>query len=413
MSENPFIQRLGRRAFLGALIAPSALAFADWKEFRGNGSSLIAGRDGLPLNWSDQANLFWNVAIPGYGQSSPVIFNQQVFVTSVEGARKETLILSAFDLSDGKELWTHRAAPAQSIQESDMISKAAPTPIADAAGVYAFFETGNLVGLDHRGQPRWERRLTDEFGEFGGRHGIGSSLRFCQSGVMALVAHSGPSYLICVDPRTGKTVWKTDRREKVSWTTPAVTEHDGRELALVSAGDRVEAYDTKDGSLLWTLEGFERASVPSPTPTPGGAVIGSSKKGWTSAIRFGSAASTKPEIAWRATEATSYFSSPLVHRSRVYMVNKAGVAFCLDLKTGEEVWHQRLKGPCWASSIATGDSIYFFGVNGTVEVYSAGDTPSKVAENSLSEESRLYGIAVDEGKLLLRFGRRLTCIRKA
>lgn len=413
MSENPFVQRLGRRAFLGALFAPTALAFADWKEFRGNGSSLIAGRQGLPLEWSDQANLSWNVATPGYGQSSPVIFDQHVFVTSVEGARKETLILTAFDLSNGEKLWSYRGAPAQSIQESDMISKAAPTPIADAGGVYAFFETGNLVALDRRGQLRWERRLTEEFGEFGGRHGIGSSLRLCQSGVMALVAHSGPSYLICVDPGTGETVWKADRLEKVSWTTPAVTEHEGRELALVSAGDRVDAYDTGDGSLLWALEGFERATVPSPTPTPGGAIIGSSKKGWTSAIRFGSAASTKPEIAWRASEATSYFSSPLVHRSRVYMVNKAGVAFCLDLETGQEVWHQRLKGPCWASSIAAGDSIYFFGVNGTVEVYGAADTPSKVAENSLSEESRLYGIAVDEGKLVLRFGRRLTCIRQA
>ena len=413
MSESPFVHRLGRRAFLGALFAPTALAFADWKEFRGNGSSLIAGRERLPLEWSDQTNLFWNVATPGYGQSSPVIFDRHVFVTSVEGARKDTLILSAFDLADGRELWTHRAAPAQSIQESDMISKAAPTPIADAAGVYAFFETGNLVALDHQGQLRWERRLTEEFGEFRGRHGIGSSLRLCQSGVMALVAHAGPSYLICVDPRTGKTVWKTDRPKKVSWTTPAVTEHDGRELALVSGGDRVDAYDTKDGSLLWTLEGFERASVPSPTPTPGGAIIGSSKKGWTSAIRFGSAASTKPEIAWRAAEATSYFSSPLVHRSRVYMVNKAGVAFCLDLETGQEVWHQRLEGPCWASSIAAGDSLYFFGVNGTVEVYSPADFPSKIAENKLSEESRLYGIAVDEGQLVLRFGRRLTCIRQA
>lgn len=413
MSENHFAQHLGRRAFLGTLLAPTAVAFADWKEFRGNGSSLIGGNERLPMEWSDQANLSWNTPIFGYGQSSPVIFDQRVFVTCVEGARKETLLLAAFDLSNGKELWTHRAAPAQSIQDSDMISKAAPTPIADTAGVYAFFETGNLVALDHRGQLRWERRLTEEFGEFGGRHGIASSLRLCQSGVMALVAHDGPSYLICVDPKTGKTVWKTDRRKKVSWTTPAVMQFDGRELALVSGGDRVDAYDTKDGSQLWTLEGFERAFVASPTPTPGGAIIGSSKKGWTSAVRFASSASTSPEIVWRASEATSYFSSPLVHRSRVYMVNKAGVAFCLDLKTGQEVWHQRLKGPCWASSLAAGDAIYFFGVNGTVEVYSAADTPSKIAENHLSEESRLYGFAVDDGKLVLRFGRRLACIQQA
>ena len=404
---------LGRRAFLGALFAPTALALADWKEFRGDGSSLLRSQQGLPLEWSDQKNLSWNIVTPGYGQSSPVIVDQSIFVTGVDGARKETLMLTAFDLSSGKERWSYRGSPAQSIQDSDMISKAASTPAADRAGVYAFFETGNLVALDHQGQLQWERRLTDEFGAFGGRHGIGSSLRLCRTGVMALVAHDGPSYLICVDRRTGKTVWKTDRRKNVSWTTPAITTHDGRELALVSSGDRVDAYDTRDGSLLWALNGFERAFVASPTPIPDGAIIGSSKKGWTSAIRFGSGASSTPKIVWRASEASSYFSSPLVHRSRVYMVNKAGVAFCLDLKTGREMWHQRLKGPCWASSIATDDSIYFFGVDGTVEIYRAADSPSKVKENRVSEETRLYGVAVNDGKLVLRFGRRLACIRQA
>lgn len=413
MHAGGLYEILGRRAFLAVLCSPAGLALADWREFRGDGSSLPGGDEGLPLEWSDGTNLSWNSAIPGYGQSSPVIFDQQVFVTGVEGARKEALMLSAFDLSDGKDLWTYRAAPAQSIQDSDMISKAAPTPIADSDGVYAFFETGNLVALGHRGQLRWERRLTEEFGEFGGRHGIGSSLRFCQSGVMVLVAHDGPSYLICVDPGTGKTVWKTDRRRRVSWTTPAIATHDGRELALVSSGDRVEGYDTRDGAWLWSISGFERAFVPSPTPIPGGAIIGSSQKGWTSAIRFGTTAGSTPEIAWRATEASSSFNSPLVHRSRVYMVNRVGVAFCLDLKTGQEVWRHRLKGPCWASTIGIGDSVYFFGADGVVEVFRAADMPVKIAENRLSAQSRLYGVAVQNGRLVLRFGRRLACIRQA
>ena len=404
---------LGRRAFLGVLCSPVGLALADWQEFRGDGSSLPGSDERLPLEWSDQTNLSWNSAIPGYGQSSPVIFDQSVFVTCVEGARKDTLMLSAFDLSNGRELWTHRAAPSQIIKDSDMISKAAPTPIADAHGVYAFFETGNLVSLDHRGQLRWERRLTEEFGAFAGRHGIGSSLRFCQSGVMVLVAHDGPSYLICVDPLTGKTVWKTERRRKVSWTTPTIAAHDGRELALVSGGDRVDAYDTRDGALLWTLAGFERALVASPTPISGGAIIGSSQKGWTGAIRFGANPRSTPRIAWRASEASSNFNSPLVHRSRVYMVNRVGVAFCLDLETGQEAWHQRLKGPCWASTIGIGDFVYFFGVDGVVEVFRAADMPVKVAENRLSAQSRLYGVAVQNGRLLLRFGRRLACIQQS
>ena len=404
---------LSRRAFLVTLFAPTGLALADWGEFRGDGSSLLINQNALPVQWSEQKNVSWNIITPGYGQSSPVIFNQRVFVTSVAKAEKEPLMLTAFNLSDGKELWNYQTPPAQSIHYSDMISTAAPTPAIDEAGIYAFFETGNLVGLDHQGQLQWERRLTHEFGAFGGRHGIGSSLRLCQSGVIALVDHEGPSYLICVDRRTGKTVWKTARRRKVSWTTPAVTEHNGHELTLVSSGDQVDAYDTRNGSLLWTLDGFKQAFVASPTPTTGGVIIGSSKKGWTSAIRFGATLSKKPRIVWRTTDATSYFSSPLVYGSHVYMVNKVGVAYCLDLETGQELWHQRLTGPCWASTIGANKLVYFFGINGVVEVFRIGDTPKKVAQNHLSSKSRLYGIAVEYGSLVLRFGRRLTCIQKS
>ena len=202
MSEHPFVQHPGRRAFLGGAPCPDRsrtgrLEGVSWERFQPDCRAATSA-----CRWNGRIRPIspGTPQLPGYGQSSPVIFDQRIFVTGVEGSSKETLMLSAFDLSDGKELWTHRSAPAQSIQDSDMISKAAPTPIADAAGVYAFFETGNLVALDHRGRLRWDRRLTEEFGEFGGRHGIGSSLRLCQSGVMALVAHSGPSYLICVDP---------------------------------------------------------------------------------------------------------------------------------------------------------------------------------------------------------------------
>ncbi len=95
------------------------------------------------------------------------------------------------------------------------------------------------------------------------------------------------------------------------------------------------------------------------------------------------------------------------------MANKAGVAFCLDLKTGRELWHHRLREPCWASSIGSGDFVYFFGVDGVVEVFRAAHTPGKIAENRLSSQSRLYGVAVQDGRLLLRFGRRIACIQQA
>ena len=212
VSGSPFT--FSRRAFISAVCGPVAVAGTRWTQFRGDGASSVGADQRLPLEWSDDKNVAWSVATPGYGQSSPVVYEDKVFVTSVEGAHKETLMLAAFDLSDGKNLWTHRGRPGQPIEDSNMVSKAAPTPAVDADAIYAFFETGNLAAIDHIGKLKWERRLTEEFGEFGGRHGIGSSIRLCGSGLLVLVAHDGPSYLLCTDRGTGETVWKADRPER-------------------------------------------------------------------------------------------------------------------------------------------------------------------------------------------------------
>lgn len=412
-TECPRSPRPGRRLFLGALAAQGAALAAPWTEFLGNGGLSLSAGDSLPSDWSDTHNLAWRSRVPGYGQSSPVVAGAKAFATGVEGPNKETLLVTAFDLQSGEAIWTHRSASSQRIEDSNMVSKGAPTPASDDGVVFAFFETGNLLAIGHDGVRLWERSLTDDFGDFGGRHGIGSSLRLCRSGILALVAHDRPSYLVCVSREDGRTLWKRDRPPGVSWSTPTVVPHAGREIALVSAGDSVEACDTEDGSLLWTLDGLQGAFIASPTPVPGGAIVGSSSKGHNALIRFGSSASEVPTVAWRAEDASSYFSSPLAHRGRVYMVNKAGVAFCLREDTGEGVWHARLDGQCWASSIGCGERVYFFGVDGLTQVVAAGDEFALVSANRLSVEGRLYGTAIVDDGILLRYGQDLVRVGSA
>lgn len=406
------MSRISRRACFGLLSAPAAAVCSEWTEFLGGRRSLPAGAS-LPLHWSEERNLAWSAVPAGYGQSSPVVLDDRVFVTSIDGPSKERLILSVYGLEDGKLLWERRAAPAEPAEVTDMVSKAAPTPAVDELGVYTFFETGNVSAFDHSGSLSWERRLTDELGAFGGRHGIGSSLRLCDAGVLVLADHDGPSYLLCLNRTNGKTVWKTDRPSSVAWSTPSIVRRAGIELALVSSQQGLDAYDLSDGMRAWTLDGIEGAMIASPTPMPRGAVTGSSNKGQTAAIRFGEDLKSPPETLWRADEAASYFSSPLLHRGRVYMVNKAGVAFCLDAESGAEIWHQRLRGPCWASSCGCGEAVYFFGVDGDVEVFRAVDAPFKLAENKLREDSRLYGYAVASDRMILRYGRRLACVAES
>ena len=403
-------QKLARRQFLAVLATSVGAQAAPWRQFLGNGSRSLDGGERLPTEWSDGHNVAWRAAVPGYGQSSPVVVQDRAFVTSVDGAQKESLLVTSIDLALGELLWTQRIDSAQRIEESDMVSTAAPTPAVHGDTLITFFETGNLLATSLEGERRWERRLTEEYGEFRGRHGVGSSLRMCRAGVLALVAHDGPSYLICVDPEDGRTVWKTDRSDGVSWSTPTTVEHGGREFVLVSAGGALEAYATEDGSQLWVLDGLDGAFIASPTPMNGGAIIGSSMKGKTAAVRFGSEASSVPEVVWHAQEASSYFSSPLLHRDRVYMTSKAGIAFCLRSDTGDSVWHSRLEGQCWASSIGLGDHVYFFGVDGVTDVVQAGDKFVPVASNRLSVGGRLYGVALADRGLLLRYAKDLVLV---
>jgi outer membrane protein assembly factor BamB len=126
------------------------------------------------------------------------------------------------------------------------------------------------------------------------------------------------------------------------------------------------------------------------------------------AVKLGGAGDvTASHVLWRAEEATANFCSPLIHQGHVYFVNKVGVAFCLDLKTGEERWRARLGGEVWASPLAAGDRIYFFGIDGKTFVMRAGAKMEQLAMNELSGVERVYGVAAVDRALLLRSGRKL------
>ncbi len=120
-----------------------------------------------------------------------------------------------------------------------MISQGAPTPVAGPLGVYCFFESGDLVAFDHGGKKRWLRKLTKEFGQFKGGHGVGSSLVGARDSLLLLIDHDGPSYLLCLDRKSGKTVWKVAREPRVSWTTPLYLEHGDVAQVVISSINRL------------------------------------------------------------------------------------------------------------------------------------------------------------------------------
>lgn len=385
----------------------SATPGEHWPGFRGDGTSTTAARQ-LPLTWSDTEHVAWTAEIPGYGQSSPVVWGDQIFVTSAMGEEKEMIVVSAFSLADGQQVWSREFPATQKVKVSDYVSRGAPTPVVDADRVYAFFESGDLLALTHAGEPVWQRSLVKEYGEFQGNHGIGSSLTAAGNSVIVLIDHAGPSYLLAADKASGDNRWKVDRKSRTSWSTPAIrTVGDSTEI-VVSSNGAVEGYRAETGERVWWVEGVDGNTTNSPTCIGDVVLVGSSKANQNLAVQPGGQGDVSATaVQWRSEDVTSSFASPLLAGGTAWFVSKAGVLYAVDPRSGKTLWNERLPDSCWASPLAVEDRVYFFTKGGQTVVYRAGPEKERLAENTLTLEGRIYGVAAVHGALIVRSGSKL------
>lgn len=386
-------QQLPKCALLLVLTAASAIGADDaptWNGFRNGGTSRLAGS--LPVHWSPEEGITWQTETAGYGQSAPVIAHGQVFIASVVGEQKEQCAVTAFDLKDGRKLWQHQFDAAHQAASNYMMARAAPTPVVDSKGVYVFFESGDLVAVSPDGQQLWHRDLTVDYGEFRNNHGLGSSPAQTADSILLNIEHKGPSFLLAVNKQTGETRWKTKRPSGSSWTTPIVADHDSGQQVVVSSSGDVSGYDPEDGNLLWSVEGLEGNSVPSPCAVGEFIFTGARIPEFGSAsdaaksnlcVRITGDSSQPYELCWRASRAVSDYASPVVDGEQVYFLNKVGVLYCVDAMSGETIYQQRLRAECWATPIVAEDGIYFFAKDGTAKVIERGREFVVAATNEL------------------------------
>ena len=383
-------------------------AINSWPGFRGDGTSHSKARE-LPITWSDSKNVAWRIELPGYGQSSPVIWNQQIYTTSTKGDHSETITVSACSLTDGKEIWRQSFESSEPVERSRMVSQAAPTPVVDAAGIYVFFESGDLIALDHKGKKRWQRNLAKDYGPLIGHHGLGSSLCQQTDRLVLLLDHPDPSCLLCFDKRTGKTVWEVKRDKRVSWATPTLTDKG----LFISSNGILEEVDLETGQQRWFVDELTGNTVASATVLDDYVYVGSSAKGHSIAVKRGGKGNvTGSHVIWKAADATSSFGSPLVYRNWVYYVSKAGILSCVDRSNGKTLWDRRLSDSTWASSVAADGKLYFFCKDGNTLVMKADGSQTVVAENNLTAESPLYGVALVDRNIIVRSGKNLICVRE-
>ena len=382
-----------------------------WGGFRGSGNSVTAN-DNLPLEWSEGQNIAWRKPLIGYGQSTPVLWEDFVFSTSTLGDHSEKSLVQCHNLSDGSLKWQKIIRSPVRIERNQYVSQAAPSPVVDDSGVYTFFENGLLLGFDHDGGQIWKRSLIEDYGPIKGNHGLGSSLFQSETSIGLLVDHAGPSYLLKVNKKNGKNAWKLDRPERVSWSTPTYFEKNDREIVFVSSNGVVECYNFETGVKIWGKGGIEGNTVASPTYSGDLLVVGSSKPDHTKAFRNVLLNSYDLQLAWNAEDATCSFASPLLTEKFLYLVNRAGVATCHDLKNGQKKWDLRLPGPCWASPLHAPNRVYFFTKDGETIVLNDNGTTEKLAENKIEIDGRVYGFAAGDSQFVLRTGNELICIKK-
>lgn len=393
----------------------TATAAAQWPEFRGPDAQGHAADQGLPLDWSESRNVVWKAAVPGAGWSSPVISSGRVWLTSaIESAdarqRGVSLRALAFDVGTGRQVVdveVFRVERPRSINQKN--SHASPTPVLDGDRVYVHFGADGTAALSASGEVLWKTRLPYE-----SQHGAGGSPALYRDLlIINCDGNGGPddAFVVALDVKTGKVRWKTSRRQPAdqAYTTPLVIRVGDRDQVISVGAYRAAAYDPLSGREIWRVsygQGF--SNVPRPVFAHGLVYIATGFQQPTLiAVRpDGSGDVTNSHIAWTLRRAVPYTPSPLIVGNELFIVNDAGIASCLDARTGSVHWQQRLGGNYSASPLYADGRIYFASEEGKTTVIAPGTTFRLLATSQL-DGAILASFAVAHRSLFIRAGGQL------
>ncbi|MFN0054793.1 MAG: PQQ-binding-like beta-propeller repeat protein [Planctomycetales bacterium] len=384
----------------------------NWPGWRGPQRTGVTSDAGVPLDWSPEENVLWTAPLPGVGTSNPIVWGGRVFLTASEGRDEGELHVLCFDRDSGRTLWDRRlwgTAPTLFYARSGMASA---SPVTDGEHVWAFFGTGDVFCLDIDGGLVWQRALSEEYGVFENRFGASSSPVLFEDLLIQQCDHYGDSYVIALDARTGGNRWKGDRPEAWhSWSSPQIVPVEERFELVLSGSEKLDGYDPRTGTRLWTVRGLARECVPTPVLGAGRLISVSGPNGVHVAVRPGGTGDvTDSHVEWRNERGTSFIPSGIVVGSQYFVADDKGVGACFDIQTGELLWRKRLGGRFTASPVAAGSRVFFTNESGTTLILDgARRDHHELARNELGEE--VYAsAAISQGKLFLRTPRRLVCV---
>lgn len=406
------------------LLLCATVGHADnWPNWRGPSHNGVAPGEGYPTTWSKTENVLWKVPLPGPGSSTPIVWGDQIFVTSASDGKNA---ISAYDFA-GKQLWLTTLGP-EAPGKHKKASGSNSSPVTDGEHVYAYFKSGDLACLDLQGKIVWQVNVQEKYGKDTLWWDLGTSPVLTKNQVVIAVMQTGNSYLVALDKATGKEVWKQDRNLEApseaaqSYSTPVVVNDKGQETLIVLGADHVTAHDAASGKELWRVGGLNPTnhqyfrSISSPV-VEGDIVVAPYARGATiTAIRLGGSGDvTKSHIVWAKDNLGADVPTPAAVAGKTYLCTDKGQVACLDVKSGKELWSgsvEKNRNAYSSSPIVADGKIYITREDGKTFVLSQGDEFKVLGENELDGEFTVATPVFSHGKILIRTVDHLYCIGK-
>lgn len=419
-------------------LTSQALAGANWPHWRGANLDGIATDANPPLTWSETENIKWKTPLPGVGQSTPIIWENRIFLQatvaiSEENAKAKSafripgapvsqpvtvphkFLVLCLDRNTGAMVWTTEVCETKPHEGHHPSGSLAPySPVTDGEFLWASFGSRGLYCLDFEGNIVWSSPLIQM--NKAGRFGEGSSPALAGDVVVVLADHEGQSKIYGFDKNSGAIRWEKDRDEKSSWSSPIPVEVDGRIQVITSANKFIRSYDAETGDLVWQCGGLTNCSAPSPVVANGKVYCTTGFRGSAlMAIELGRTGDLtgSDAVVWEVNKAGSNVPTPLVYNGNIYVLEGyKGVMSAYDAETGEPAFRrERIAGikQVYSSPLAVANRIYLAGREGVTVVLEAGNEINILATNALDEVLDGSPVAIGN-ELYLRGRQTLYCI---
>jgi len=443
-----FLSLIALTAFVLAVGSASADP-AHWPQWRGPFFNGVA-RTAAPVEFGDTKNIKWKIEVPGRGFSTPVIWGDRIFLTTAaptgKGAQpapppeqpqnpggqgqgrggpgggvgvgeEQKFVVMCLDKKTGKTIWERVAKTATPHEgyHRQYGSFASNAPLTDGQYLYVSFGSRGIYCYDLNGKLIWEKDLGVQM-KIRLQFGEGSAPALHGNLLIHPFDHEGGSFLVALDKRNGKEVWRASRDEMSAWSTPLIADYKGQKQVVISATKKVRAYNPEDGKLIWECAGLGSNVIPHPTQHNDTVLVMSGhREPKLMAIRLGREGDLtgSDAVLWSHTRGMSYTASPVLHDNKFYSLTDNGLLSCFNATTGEPYYHQqRLPQPDTfkASPVAAGGNLYTASESGVVTVIKMGEKFEVVATNTLTDHMFVASPVVAEGELFLRSKTHLFCV---